>query len=305
MSLGKNLKVKVSIDGLCLTSTSRVNDINVGNNLGEYQTNNRHNIERGKFKNDHTVEKEGKFERCHHYRWRHIFKHISNGNQLTVCNDRISKTHLIPAIRLEFLSSFISPLTRTDVERVLKNLEKNRSLNFRISAIDLTIDLIHPTKISLHKRVNRSINPMKKRTVNEIGTMTSMGSARASNRLTSYDKVEQLRQVKSIKVNGDISRIEIRLHPHRMGNFVRTLNDLGKRGWAMPLYGRYFSLSTPSPYAKAHFGSSVLEIAVRNLKDELEKRLGGVLSNFSRDYLQEHKRFGPMVRKALAKFRWK
>ena len=36
MSLAKDLKVKVSIDGLCLTSTNRVNDIIIGKRLGDY-----------------------------------------------------------------------------------------------------------------------------------------------------------------------------------------------------------------------------------------------------------------------------
>ena len=96
-----------------------------------------------------------KFERCHNYKWRHILENKNNGNLLIVCNRRISKEHLIPAIYLQFFSSIDSPLIRRDVERVLNDLEKRRSLNFRIAGLHLAIDLIHPTKTDLHKRVNQ------------------------------------------------------------------------------------------------------------------------------------------------------
>jgi hypothetical protein len=246
-----------------------------------------------------------KFERCHHYMWRHILENESNGNLLIACNYRISKVHLVPAIYLQFFSSIDSPLSRRDVEKVLEDLEKRRSLNFRISGLHLAIDLIHPTNNDLHKRVNRAINFKKKRTFSAIGSMTTGGSPRSSNRISSYNKTEQLREEKGIAKKEAISRIEMQMHPHRMGNFVSTMDDLKKRGWALPLYGRYFSLDSPCPALRPLLGKGFMKIAIRNLKGELINRRVAVPSNFHRDYLQEHKLFGPMVRKALARFRWK
>jgi hypothetical protein len=310
MSLAKDLKVKVSVDGLCLTSTHRVNDINIGNKLGDYVAKAPpHRIGKDKAKQrDEDIldaEKPQKFERCHHYNWRRILENKHNGNLLKVCNMRISKEHLIPAIYLQFFSSIDSPLSRRDVEKVLEDLEKSRSLNFRIAGLHLAIDIIHPTKTGLHKRVNRAINFKKKRTFSEIGSTTTGGSPKSSNRVSSYNKTEQLLEKKGISKKEAISRIEIRMHPHRMGNFISMLDDLEKRRWALPLYGRYFSLDSPNLALKALLGKGVMKIAIRNLKGELIKHLGEPLPNFHRDYLQEHKLFGPMVRKALARFRWK
>ena len=188
---------------------------------------------------------------------------------------------------------------------------RNHGLIFTISAIDIAIDLIHPQQIDLHGRVLRAINPKKKRNVHfprdndsKITTTLVMGSPRSSNRVTSYDKREQLMEVKGIIVPKDISRIEIRLKPHALNNSIRTLDDLKQRGWASNLYGRYFSLDYPQPPLRATLGAKLSRKPIRKLKGLLASKLGYVPYNFSRDYIREHKRFGPAVRKALAGFKW-
>ena len=70
------------------------------------------------------------------------------------------------------------------------------------------------------------------------------------------------------------------MRPHRMGNFVSTLDDLKKRGWALPLYGRYFSLDSPCFALRPLLGKGFMKIAIRNLKGELIKHFGRGASEF-------------------------
>ena len=212
---------------------------------------------------------------------------------------------------MHFLSSYNSPLQYKDVCDTLAIFEKNHGLIFTIAAIDVAIDLIHPQQIDLHRRVLKAINPKKKRDVyflkdknSKVTTTLVVGSPISSNRVTAYDKRRQLMEVKGQTVQEDISRIEIRLKPHALNNSIRTLDDLKHRGWASNLYGRYFSLDYPQPPLRATLGAKLSRKPIRKLKGLLASKLGYVPYNFSRDYIREHKRFGPAVRKALAGFKW-
>jgi hypothetical protein len=254
---------------------------------------------------------EGFDQRCKNYRRRRIYKHQESKNLMWACTDRCSRTHLVPPIYMHFLSSFNRPLPYKDVSETLSILEKNHGLNFTISAIDVAIDFLHPQQIDLHKRVLRAINPKKKRDVRfledkngKITTTLVMGAPTSSNRVTAYDKRQQLMEVKDIIVPEDISRIEIRLKPHALNNSIRTLDDLKQRGWASNLYGPYFSLDYPQPPLRATLRAKLSRKPIRKLKGLLASKLGYVPYNFSRDYIREHKRFGPTVRKALAGFKW-
>jgi hypothetical protein len=250
-------------------------------------------------------------QRCKNYRWRFIHEHLESKNLMWACTDRYSKTHLVPPIYMHFLSSFDRPLPYKDVSETLSILEKSHGLNFTISAIDVAVDLIHTQQIDLHKRVLRAINPKKKRDVRfledkdgKISTTLVMGAPTSSNRVTAYDKREQLMEVKGIIVPEDISRIEIRLKPHALNNSIRTLDDLKQRGWASNLYGRYFSLDYPQPALRYFLGQELSKEPIRKLKGLLTAKFGWTPNNFNRDCLREHKRFGPAVRKALAGFKW-
>jgi hypothetical protein len=152
----------------------------------------------------------------------------------------------------------------------------------------------------------RAINPKKKQYVELInGTDTLvMGAHGSSHRITTYDKGRQLEEKKKIHIQEDISRIEIRLRPHALSKPFSTINDLRKMGWASPLYGSYFSLDYPLPVLKSLLGKKLASTPTWNLRELLAGKLGKLPGNFSRDYVREHYRFGPAVRKALAAFKW-
>ena len=182
MSLAKDLKVRVSIDGLCLTSTNRVDNIIIGKRLGDYVVNTPHRIRKDKIKQrDKDIlgaEKPQKFERCHHYKWRHIFENKPTKllKKSAICGfPRNTSSRQF----IQFFSSIDSHLIRRDVERVLNDLEKKRSLNFRIAGLHLAIDIIHPTKAGLHKRSIGQLTSKRKEAFSEIGSTTTGGSPKS------------------------------------------------------------------------------------------------------------------------------
>ena len=101
-----------------------------------------------------------------------------------------------------------------------------------------------------------------------------------SNQVSSYNKTEQLLEKKGISIEEAISRVELRMRPHRMGNLVDYLDDMKKRGWALPLYGRYFSFDSPCFSLRPLLGKGFMKIAIRNLKGELINRRVAVPANF-------------------------
>jgi hypothetical protein len=131
-----------------------------------------------------------------------------------------------------------------------------------------------------------------------------MGAHGSSQRFKVYDKRQQLIDRKQIAISGDISRIEISLRPHVFKGAVKTIADLCQRGWASPLYGSYFRLDHPLPPLKSLLGIDLASKPIWKLKKILAAKLGKLPDNFCRDYVREHRRFGPAVRKAMAEFEW-
>jgi len=298
----KDLKVNASIDGLSLSCSPRSGDVFLSDTIGDY-----HKIDGFKknFQLDQNLKKIDK--RCKHYSWRLVFEHQSSKNLLWICNDRITKRHLIPPLYLHFFSSYHSPLRFHEVKDALSSLEKDQGYNFRISKTDVAIDLIHPQRINLHRKVLNAINIKKKQKIEEIkGTTKTLviGSPRSSNRIIVYDKRQQLMETKDITVPEDISRIEIRLKSHALNNTIQTIDDLQQKAWASGLYGRYFSLDHPLPQLKELLGKRLASKPIWKLKSILASKFGSVPNNFHRDYIRETKGFGPAVRNALAEFLW-
>jgi hypothetical protein len=303
MATLKGLKVRVSIDGISLSCSPRSGNVFLADRIGKYVR-----IKKIK-KNEAVLDDSLKNldKRCKHYAWRFLYEHHNSKNLLWICTDRISKTHLVPSLYLNFFSSYNCLLRFRGVEETLSILENDHGLDFKISKIDLAVDLIHPQRINLHSRVLRAINPKRKRVIKVIKGTTKtliMGAPGSSNRITAYDKRQQLKEAKAIIVHEDISRIEIRIRPHVLNNCIQLIQDLQQKGWAAFLYGRYFSLDHPQNSLKALLGEELSKRPIRKLKGVLTEKLGSTPDNFYRDYTREHNRFGPAVREALANFKW-
>jgi hypothetical protein len=131
-----------------------------------------------------------------------------------------------------------------------------------------------------------------------------MGAHGSSQRFKIYDKGQQLIDMKKIAIPGDISRIEITFRPRVLNVGVCSIDDLCRKGWASPFYGKYFSLDHPLPPLKSLVGIDLASKPIWELKETLVEKLGKLPDNFYRDYVREHNRFGPAVRRALASFKW-
>jgi hypothetical protein len=295
------LKVGISIDGISLSCSPQSEDVFLPDTIGAYQLI-RH------FKDESTTDKNrtNQDRRCENYRWRLIYEHRKSHNLLMACTKRKPMKKFIPPLYLHFFSSYVNPLSFREVRNTLRVLENSHGIDLSVSQIDLAIDLIHPRKINLHSRVSRAINPMKKREVKLINDTTTlvMGAHGSSHRVTHYDKGQQLIDRKKITIPGDISRIEIRLRPRALSQPVKTISDLREKGWASSLYGRYFSLDRPQQPLKVLLGKKLASKPIWKLREIMNEGLGRIPENFCRDYIREHSRFGPAVRKALAEFKW-
>lgn len=297
----KNLLVKASVDGISLSCAPQLNDPYLPNVIGEYNRISSINLEVERKKKGHKRDR-----RCENYKWRFIYQHQASRNLLIVCTKRLFKKSFIPPIHVRFLSSYTSPLSFHEVKDTLNAFRKDHGIEFRVTKLDLAIDLIHPLNIHLHRRVSRSINPLKKRSVKLIkGTDTLViGALRSPRRLKVYDKGQQLIDKKQTAIQDDISRIEITLRPLALNPPVRNIEGLRKKGWASSLYGSYFTMDHPLPPLKSMLGKRLSSKPIWKQKELLIEKLGKLPDNFCRDFVREHKRFGPAVRKALASFRW-
>jgi hypothetical protein len=295
------LKAQVSIDGLSLSCSPQSGGVFLKKTIGDYYR--IREFKRTPEKNKHGTKRD---RRCENYNWRFVYEHQASLNLLMACTDRIPGKSYIPTLYLHFFSSYLHPLRFREVSDTLDVLKRNHGIEFSVTQIDLAIDLIHPRKIDLHSRVSRAINPMKKRDVKLIrGTTTLlMGAHGSSQRFKVYDKGQQLIDRKKIAIPGDISRIEITFRPRVLNVAVCTIGDLRQRGWALPIYCLYFRLDHPLPPLKSLLGIDLASKPIWKLKKILAAKLGKLPDNFCRDYVREHSRFGPAVRKALAAFKW-
>ena len=241
------------------------------------------------------------------YKWLLQYKHEDSGNILNVYAQKIRNHNFIPSVYAFFLSSYDNPLGSIDVKYAVQDLCEKKLKGFHLSKIHLATDLIVPNRINLHERVIRSINPLKKREVEILeGTSTLyLGGPRSSNQVVVYDKREQLKERKGILIEGDISRIEVRMRMGSLKNRISKLDDLRCEGWASFIYGKYFSLDIPRYTLKAVIGEQAAKMPLHTIKTVLKQQNGKLPDNFHRDYIRGHRHLGPAVRNALDKFGWR
>jgi len=235
------------------------------------------------------------------------FKHVDNGNRLIVCNKRIKDAPNASPLYVIFSTAYDHLILYRDVypiELYFRNI--NHSL--RISQIHLATDIITDQRTDLYHSVIRAIKPgFKKKPYDDYTYDTSMyfGKAVSSNALIVYDKLVELAKEKGMHLPGDVCRVETRLKPPKLFNFVQTIDDLAVQDWSF-VYPKYFSLHQLKPELKKGMESIGIECRkpIWELRDIMEERFGIVPSNFYRDYLMDHPLFSDPVRDAVSQYRW-
>ena len=304
MAILQDINVTVSIDGLVMDCTSRIDDLKLSNltKITNY------NLKKVIPIKDltHTWKEIQKRTICRKYNLLYHFENPDTNNKLWVCANRKNnqgEKHLLPSAMLSFGSNYFHPLKYEDVSKIVAGLEKKYNVGARISIVHLACDFQHNQKINLHKRVLRSIKAGKKRKPTCIGTTRYFGSPTSSNQIVAYDKILQLNEKKGKKIDGDISRVEIRMDVHRMNNFVASLEEVGSCNWSF-LYGKYLSFHHPTNKLKKILGKNDSLLPVWEMKNIADKRHKIKPSNFYRDYMREHKWFSSALRNALDTYRW-
>jgi hypothetical protein len=233
------------------------------------------------------------------------FKHAENGNRLIVCNKRIKDAPNASPLYLIFYTNYDHIISYSDVHLVVKHFRQFH-VNLRVSQIHLATDLISDQRAGLYASVIGAIKPGFKRQPSRIyDTSVYFGKAISSNALIVYDKLVELAKEKGIHLPGDVCRVETRLKPPKLFNFVQTIEDLVVQDWSF-VYPKYFSLHQLKPELEKGMESIGIECGkpIWELRDKMEDRFGIMSSNFYRDYLMDHSSFSGPVRDALSDYRW-
>ncbi len=235
-----------------------------------------------------------------------IFYHKTTGNRLRISNMRKRKHGYVSPLYLIFDSSYSHPLSCDEAFPVRDHFQQKYNVHLRPTGVHLATDLIGPKNSGLHDVVVRSIKAGKKGAPDHIinGTLY-FGALKSASRVAVYDKTKELWEKKGIPSEVDISRIELRLKITRLGNFVRTLEDLATHDWSF-VYPKYFSLHEPNYLLKSKLRRKKkhLLLPIWMLRDLMRKDYGIPPSNFFRDLLKEHSIFAYLVREALDDYRW-
>ena len=215
----------------------------------------------------------------------------------------VEKRHLVSGMMIYFGSGYLTPLRYKDVVEVEKQIKEKHNICLRPSNVHLAIDIMHPNRIGLHKRVCRAICAGNKRIIEMRDTSLIFGSTKSSNQIVVYDKTKQLKEKNIMTLSYDVSRVEMRMNIHRMGNFATTVEELGKLDWSF-LYGKYISFHQPNERLRELLNKKDLQKPIWEIKKIIRDRYQIKSSRFYRDYLKPHKWFSEPVRKALIEFRW-
>lgn len=300
----KGLKPQVTIDGIGLSCGNKGGkEVYVGDVLGGYRKSGAIDLEKNRPVNESgNVDQRGK-----NYKWLFLYGHEDTENTLRVYTARRLYHNYVPPTYAFFYSSHDQHLRSIDVQYALGDLLQKAKNSYHLSQIHLASDLITPNKINLSNRVIRSINPLKKRQVGVYEGFPStlyLGSPRSWNQIAIYDKGEQLRTKKGTIVEEDICRIEVRMKLSPYKNRISTLDELRSEGWASFVYGNLFSLDHPKHAFKALYGETMAQMPLYQIKEQLRQQYGKLPFNFHRDYIREHRIFGPAVREALELYKW-
>ena len=304
MGLLKKIGVRISIHNLSLDSSKRIKDISISRETtyGNYVFNQIRPLDPLQKR----LKKEGKRQLCENYKWRFEYKHRQNGNYMWICFKRenpVEKRHLVSGMMIYFGSGYLTPLRYRDVVEVENQIKDKHNICLRPSNIHLSIDIMHPNKIGLHKRVCRAIYVGKKRILEMKNDSLIFGSTKSGNQIVAYDKTKQLEEKNIMTLTYDVSRVELRMNIHRMGNFAITVEELGKLEWTF-IYGKYISFHQPNERLRELLTKKDLQRPIWELKKIIMNRFQIKPSMFYRDYLKPHKWFSEAVREALIEFRW-
>jgi hypothetical protein len=233
------------------------------------------------------------------------FQHVENDNRLIVCNNISKETPQASPLYVIFYTNYDHVISYRHVYQVAQYFQQFR-VRLCVSQIDLAIDLISDQRMGLYHTVIRSIKPGFKRKPSKVEeTGMYFGESVSSNVLVVYDKLVQLANEKAVHLPGDRCRIEIRLKPHKLFNFVQTIDDLAVQDWSF-IYPKYLSLHQLKPELKNGMESIGIDWSrpIWELRDIMEEDFNVWPSNFYRDYLMDHPLFSYLVRDALFDYRW-
>jgi len=304
MSKLKDLIAIVSIDGIGMSCYNNcAENVYAGDVLGEYNQFRKMNLNTHRpMNNSGSIDKRGL-----NYKWLLQYKHKDSDNILNIYAQKIRNQHFVPSVYAFFHSSYNKPLGSIDVNYALQDLCERKLKGFHFSKIHLATDLIVPDRINLLERISRSINPLKKRQIVVLEGFPNtlyLGSPISANQVVVYDKRVQLKEKKGILIEEDVSRIEVRMKMSPLKNRISTLDELRCEGWASFIYGNFFSLDRPRHALKGLIGKRETKMPLHKIKATMRRQNGKLPNNFHRDYIREHRIFGPAVRNALASYKW-
>lgn len=217
----------------------------------------------------------------------------------------------MPPYLLCFNSSWNDKLTLEHVEGV-EGYFRTLNMSFRIAEVHPALD-IHSGNENTHSILIKSLRTGKKRLPHKIIERDHyFGKPSCPSVVFVYDKASQLRRMKGIDLDHFCGRVETRLQPARLNNFLRTVQELADHDWSW-LYGKYFSFHRPNKYLievihkefEETFAKELLTSPLWYLRDVITQEFEMPSHNFYRDYLEEVPELAEPVKKSLSKYRWR
>ena len=256
------------------------------------------------------------------YKYVAKFEHKSNGNSFILCNQHISRK--IPSLYFLFYGSYLHPLEYKTVDRVLSRFRQLFGIDFTLSQVHLALDFISKSPIHLFQQVLLAIKPGKKgrpRVWHVDGFVPPPLTIKASDTdtryfgrhpsiITVYDKGPQLRDKGAIPKSqkGDIVRVELRTFVRKVTRWhsLQRPDDLTDRNFRPLVYPSHFSFLQPSKRLKKRLRAEGLEWKrpIWRLREDWVNKLGMQSSNLFSAWLEPHRRFDPLARRALENFEW-
>jgi hypothetical protein len=190
----------------------------------------------------------------------------------------------------------------------------------KVAEVHVAVDLISDEHRFLFREMKKIVKfgkkvkprPIKRKgnvkivSSKKIGRSTKYyGSTKSGNWAILYDKTRQMKEVFKRILRKYVCRVEFRMKPSRMKNFVETLEDLGTYNFGTLIIPKLFSLHRH----KALLDEKLAMIGVSSkqplwkLRDIMRDRFGVTSSNFYVNYLEPHP-WSKRIVKGLEEFRW-
>lgn len=292
------MKLNVKIDKLCLSVKNRGDVLYPFKAVPGYRFSNYVSSSTGIYEIDSN--------RCN---YKKVVKYKKrNGNLLFIFNLRKKRKGcaFIAPLYVVFLTGYYNKINYQDVYDIEQFFMKICNTRFRISKVDLALDIISKKQINLYEKVIRTVKPGgRQRYPSRIEPNgIYFGIVKGRWILIIYDKTKQMKEKHGIDIDSDVTRAELRLKVPQLKNFVLTIDDLATYDWS-DIYGKYYSFHRIKPGLKSQLRSinEPWRQPLWDIRDIMENRFNKTHSNFYRDCLTDHPMAGA-IRTALANFKW-